>query len=156
MKQHIAPNPNNTPPTWVGLIRIALGFLLVWKGLAFIQDTSQLETIMERSGVGGLSDLASVTAAVVGIVTLLSGIFISVGLFTTPVAFTQIVIIGAGLIFLSVTNTDRNVLDVISTFIVLLLLVFYGIKGSGRISFDEALTKTSDFRSKELHAKRSS
>lgn len=152
MKQHIALKPNNTPPTWVGLIRIALGFLLVWKGLAFIQDTSQLQTIMERSGAGELSGLASVTAAVVGIVTLLSGIFISVGFFTTPVAFIQIVIIGAGIIFLSVTNTDRNTIDVISTSIVLVLLVFYGIKGSGPISFDEALTKTSGFRSKELHA----
>jgi putative oxidoreductase len=139
MTQIIANRSTETQSTSVGLIRIVLGFLLTWKGLVFIQDVSQLQTTLERSGADRLSTLAGVTAAVIGIVTLVSGIFISVGLFTRAAAFVQITIIGAALIFMSVTNIDRSIIDVVSSFIILILLVFYGIVGSGKISFDENL-----------------
>jgi putative oxidoreductase len=137
MTQIMANKSTETRSTWLGLIRIVLGFLLTWKGLAFIQDVSQLQTTLERSGADQLSTLAGVTAAVIGIVTLVSGIFISVGLFTRAAAFVQITIVGAALIFLSVTNIDRSIIDVVSSFVILILLVLYGIVGSGSISFDE-------------------
>jgi len=52
-----------------------------------------------------------------------------------------VIIAGAGLIFLSVSNIDRSPIDVVSSFVVLVLLVFYAIRGGGRISFDEELRK---------------
>ena len=139
MEQHITSKTVNTQPAWVGLIRIALGFLLVWKGLAFIHDTSQLQTMMERAGVDNFSGLANTTAAIVGIVTLLSGIFMSVGLFTRTIAFFQVFVVGIALVFLSVTNIERNIVDVASTFIVISLLLFYGLHGGGSLSFDRGL-----------------
>src|SRR5687767_10353050 len=86
MKQHTEQTRINPQPAWVGLIRIALGFLLVWKGLLFIQDTGVIQSVIERAGVTEVSTLATVLAAVIGIVTLLSGVFISVGFFTRAVA----------------------------------------------------------------------
>jgi uncharacterized membrane protein YphA (DoxX/SURF4 family) len=105
----------------------------------FIYDTSQLQSIIEQSTIGELSTFAHIAAGIVGISTLAAGMFIMVGLFTRPASYVQIGVVAAALVFLTLTNIHRSVLEVMSTFVVLLLLVFYAVKGSGSISFDKEM-----------------
>lgn len=136
MRHDMQLKTNNTTSTWIGLTRIILGFLLIWKGLLFTQDTSELQL-----AVAGHSGFLYVVAAVVSILTLISGIFITVGFFTKVISFVQIAMIIIGIAFIIYTGAERNSFDMISTFIILGLLAFYFHKGSGSISFDKAILK---------------
>ncbi len=128
MKNYIAS-------TWLGLIRIVLGILVVSKGLVFIYETSL------RSSISELSMFGHITAAFVGIVTLSAGMFIIVGLLTRLSASIQIGAVAVALIFMSATGIERSTLAVVSTIVVVTLLVFFAIKGSAAISFDKELER---------------
>ncbi|RYE52729.1 MAG: DoxX family protein, partial [Sphingobacteriales bacterium] len=110
-----------------------------WKGLLFTQDASVLEAAIQQTGIGEHDGFLHVVAAMVSILTLVSGIFIMVGLFTRLLSYIQIVVISLGLAFIYTTGIHRNNFEVISTIIIVSLLVFIANKGSGPISFDRAI-----------------
>jgi putative oxidoreductase len=139
MKQSILLKQNVNTSTWLMLIRITLGVLLIWKGLTFIQDTSHLQVALQSTAEGGLTTFASVTAAVVGIGTLLSGIFVMVGFFTRQVSYTQIGIVFVALAFVYFTSIERTTLEMITTGVIFLLMALVAVYGSGSASFDNAL-----------------
>ena len=144
MEQSIELKTNNTNPTWIALIRIVLGMLLIWKGLLFTQDAGELQVAILRTGVGEYAGFLDVIAAAVSILTLVSGIFIMVGLFTRIVSYIQLAMIFLGISFIYSTGIERNSFEMISTIIILSLLVLIASKGSGSISFDKAIEKNSN------------
>jgi putative oxidoreductase len=141
MGQNIELTKNNTRSTWLALTRIVLGILLVWKGLLFTQDTSELQVAIQQTGIGGYAGFLHLIAAIVSIFTLVSGIFIMVGLFTRIASYIQIALIVLGIAFVYSTGIDRNGFEMISTIIIISLLAFLANKGSGPISFDKAIEK---------------
>lgn len=123
-------------PRWLTLLRMALGAMLFIKGIAFISDSSRLETLLQGTRLAGTN-----TTLLAGIITwanLLSGFFIIIGLMTRYLCLLQIPIL-LGAIFLvnlphfTMTNGSELALSVL-TFI---LLIVFLIEGSGRISADE-------------------
>lgn len=142
MIQSIELKKNNTQSTWLALTRIVLGMLLIWKGLLFIQDTSELQVAIQRAAAAEYGGFGDVTAAVVSILTLVSGIFIMVGIFTKITSYVQIALTISAIIFIYSTGIERTGFEMISTIIILLLLAFYAKKGSGPISFDRSIGKT--------------
>ena len=141
MTHNFALKSRTSDSAWLPVVRILLGIALVWKGLGFTHDTSQLQVALQRSQEAGLSVFASVTAAIVSIGTLMSGIFLMVGFFTKTISITQLGFIAAALAFIYFTNIERTALDNISTLVIVPLVVLFAIKGSGRISFDEPLQR---------------
>jgi uncharacterized membrane protein YphA (DoxX/SURF4 family) len=132
---------NITQSTWLALTRMVLGMLLIWKGLLFIQDTSELQMAIQQAAAAEYGGFGHVTAAVVSILTLVSGIFIMVGIFTKITSYVQIAMIIPAIIFIYSTGIERTSFEMISTIIILLLLVFYAKRGSGPISFDRSIRK---------------
>jgi uncharacterized membrane protein YphA (DoxX/SURF4 family) len=124
-------------PTWLTVLRIALGIILIWKGINFIRDISVLRSMIEQTGVGVFSRSSGALAAVVGILSLLCGFFITVGLFTRISSVVMIPIIFVAIVFVNIKNIERNAFELILTIIVLVLLVLFAIKGSGPLSADE-------------------
>jgi uncharacterized membrane protein YphA (DoxX/SURF4 family) len=141
MEQSMDSKTKNGRSIWIPLARMVLGIMLIWKGLAFIQDTSELQLAIQRTGTGEYAGSLDVVAAVVSILTLVSGIFVMVGFFTKITSYVQIAIIFLGMVFIYSTGIARNGFEMISTFIILSLLVFFANKGSGLISFDAAIKK---------------
>ena len=129
------PRPNQ--PSWLTILRIALGIILIWKGINFIRDISVLRSMIEQTGVGVFSRSSGVLAAIVGILSLLCGVFITVGLFTRISSIVMIPIIFVAIVFVNMKNIERNAFELILTIIVLVLLVLFAIKGSGPLSADE-------------------
>jgi len=41
-----------TQPRWLTILRIVLGFILFWKGITFIRDSSDLSSILQRMSIG--------------------------------------------------------------------------------------------------------
>lgn len=124
-------------PTWFTVLRIALGIILTWKGINFIQDITALESMIQHTGMGVFSDNSRALALVVSIVTMLCGVFITVGLFTRASSIIQIPIVIVAVIFVNMKNIERSSFELILSVISLLLLILFAIKGSGRLSADE-------------------
>lgn len=142
MEQSIELKTNSNKPTWIALIRIVLGILLIWKGLLFTQDTSELQVAIQRTGVGEYAGFLDVIAATVGILTFVSGMFIIVGLFTRIASYIQIAVIILGIAFIYSTGIERNSFEMMSTIIILSLLAFVVNKGGGSISFDKTIEQS--------------
>jgi uncharacterized membrane protein YphA (DoxX/SURF4 family) len=142
MEQTIYVKATSTRATWMALMRITLGILLIWKGLLFTQDTSELQLTIQRTGAGAYAGFLDVIAATVSIATLVGGIFLIVGLFTRVASYMQMAMIVLGMIFINSTGIQRNILDAVSTIIIFPMLWLFAAKGSGSISFDEAIEGT--------------
>ncbi len=128
---------NSVQPGWVAFLRIALGLILIWKGINFVRDTAALKSSIEQTGIGIFSQNAEAFVLVVTILTLLCGFFITVGLFTRLSSVVQIPIVLVAIVFVNVKNIDRNAFELILTVIVLILLILFALKGSGMLSADE-------------------
>ncbi|MBD0350625.1 MAG: DoxX family protein [Flavisolibacter sp.] len=124
-------------PAWLTFLRVALGIILIWKGINFIRDTSALKALIEQTGVGLFTQNAGALALVVTILTLLCGFFITAGLFTRIASVVQIPIILVAIVFVIMKNIERNGFELVLTVVVLLLLVLFALKGSGALSADE-------------------
>jgi uncharacterized membrane protein YphA (DoxX/SURF4 family) len=131
------PKPRVSQPIWLTILRIVLGIILIWKGINFIRDISILTSMIEQTGIGIFSRSSRVIAAVVSILSLLCGVFITVGLFTRISSVVMIPIIFVAIVFVNIKNIERNTFELILTIIVLVLLILFAIKGSGPLSADE-------------------
>ena len=119
--------------------RIALGTILLAKGIFFISHAQQLRDLILDSrfaaGVGFLT----------GYVTFahfFGGVFILLGLLTRVAVLLQIPVLLGAIVFII---PQHGVLDfgsdLILSFIVLALLVILLLKGSGELSMDDYLKK---------------
>jgi putative oxidoreductase len=131
------PKPRRVQLTPLTILRIVLGIILIWKGIVFIQDTAQLKSMIEQTGIGVFSQSSGAIATVVSILSLLCGFFITVGLLTRISSIVQMPIVIVAIIFVNIKNIERNGFELILTVIVLLLLILFAIKGSGTLSADE-------------------
>ena len=122
---------------WLTIFRIVLGSILIWKGINFIRDTSLVRSLIEQTGVGFFSQNSGTLGLIVTILTLLCGLFITIGLFTRIVSVVQIPILLVAIFFINIKNAGSNMFELILTIIVLILLILFAIKGSGLVSADE-------------------
>jgi len=134
----IIKNSSNKQPIWLTLVRVILGFILFWKGIQFIQDSSRLESILQNSGFHLLDKNTRVLTFIIPYLNLLGGFFIASGLFTRWTSLVQIPILIGAVVFsnmqggMSFSNNDLTL-----SVITLILLIVFVIKGSGYISADE-------------------
>ncbi|MCJ8167057.1 DoxX family protein [Pontibacter sp. E15-1] len=121
-------------PLWIDIVRIGLGLFLFVKGVLFIQDTSALMAIMQNSEFPWVS---AGLAHYVALVHLAGGLMIAMGLKTRIAVLFQLPILLGAVFFI---NPDRGFYsqntELWSSIIVLLLLIFFLIFGSGRFSAD--------------------
>ena len=137
MQETNVTQKTHVQPLWTSILRMVLGLILAWKGIVFIRDTTLLETLIGRTGVGVFSANSRALSFVVAYLSLLCGLFIACGLWTRIMAIIQIPILIVAVFFvnmnLGVTSTSEFILSIIT----LVLLIFYAIKGSGTLSADE-------------------
>ncbi len=133
----VTPQTNIKQPAWFSLLRMLLGIILFWKGIVFIRDTELLKLLVQRTGVGVFSQYSEVITFIVAYLTLLCGLFILSGLFTRACCIIQIPIVFVAIFFINIQRIDKSTFELVLSIIVLILLVFFAIKGSGTISADE-------------------
>jgi putative oxidoreductase len=143
------PKLSRVQLTPLTILRIVLGIILIWKGIVFIQDTAQLKSMIEQTGIGVFSQSSGAIATVVSILSLLCGFFITVGLLTRISSIVQMPIVIVAIIFVNIKNIERNGFELILTVIVLLLLILFAIKGSGTLSADEYFRRGAAFDRKK-------
>ncbi len=125
-------------PRWLTLIRIALGLILFWKGITFIHDSSDLTSMLRQMSIGAIHENSDWIAFLITYINLLGGLFIIVGLFTKTSCIIQIPILIGAVFFVSTKEgLNRSTSELVLSAVVLILLIFFAIKGSGVLSADE-------------------
>jgi len=118
-----------------------LGIVLLFKGITLIINREQVILNMEMSNIDVFSFL--VTSQYVLVFYIAGGLLVAVGLLTRVIVIFQIPILIATIIFIDyhqglfVLNSE-----LIYSILILGLLVFYFIYGSGKISVDNLLSRT--------------
>lgn len=128
-------------PKWLDVVRIVLGIFLFLKGLEFINNMNSFADLMSKSEF-----LASISAGIIAHIIvfahLVGGLLIAFGLLTRFACLIQIPVVLGAVIFI---NAPEGILkphsDLWFSVIVLLMLVFFLIEGSGPISIDEVIRK---------------
>ena len=128
----------SSQPKWLTLIRVALGFILFWKGISFIYDSSKLQETVHSTGIGLLDNNVQAISLIITYVHLLGGFLIAVGLRTRLAAIVQIPILIGAIVFVNAkAGMSLSNVELVLSIIVMILLVVFIIKGSGVISADE-------------------
>ncbi|HRH59364.1 MAG TPA: DoxX family protein [Chitinophagaceae bacterium] len=124
---------------WVLILRVALGILLLFKGLSFISHTEDLEKIIAESNLksGGQALAMYVTFA-----HLLGGVLIIVGLLTRLAVIIQLPVLIGAIFFVNAAHGFMNVNSQLGlSILVLLLLIFFLFEGGGPYSMDRYIKK---------------
>ncbi len=128
-------------PIALDIIRIALGFFLLLKGLAFMENSAYLKDVIEKQRVVSVSP--GILRALVNYVTfahLVGGTLIAMGTLTRFASVIQIPIVLAAVFLTDFFQSPINTLTWPSI-VALALLVLFTIIGSGPLSLDRYLSK---------------
>jgi len=135
---HLTQNDPTNQPRWLTIFRIALGLVILWKGISFFRNSTALETLIRSGSIDMFDNNAETLSFIITYANLLGGFFIAVGLFTRWACIVQIPIMVGAVIFIynnagmSFTNAEF-----VLSILVLIFLVVFAIKGSGLLSADE-------------------
>lgn len=126
-------------PIWIDFIRIGLGIFILTKGIMFVQNTDAIFNIMRNSEFPWVS---VGLAHYVAFAHLVGGLFIAIGLITRVAILFQIPILLGAVFFVNAEKgfyTENSELWI--SLIVLAMLIFFLIFGSGKISVDHLIRK---------------
>jgi putative oxidoreductase len=128
---------------WLDVIRIVLGILIFFKGIAIVSNTIVLQDLLLENNVFGFSGMmASVAIHIVGFVHLVGGILITLGLLTRFAVVIQIPILLCAVFFVNLSRGFSMLnSELWLSVIVLLLLVLFWVIGSGPFSVDHQMKR---------------
>lgn len=137
VERPVTEKTNLSQPAWLTLLRIALGFILVWKGIVFIRNIEVLKSLIRDTGIGAFSQNSDLLATIVASLSLICGLFIASGLFTRTSSIVQIPVLFIAIFFVNMKGAGESTFELILSVITFILLMLFAIKGSGALSADE-------------------
>jgi uncharacterized membrane protein YphA (DoxX/SURF4 family) len=123
-------------PKWFVIIRIALGLILMAKGINFIRDSSLLDRLLYGSSESAQNNTHWLPIVICW-ANLLGGFMILIGMWTRLMCLLQLPILIGAIIFINVQKggfAPESELGM--AILALLLVVFFLIEGSGPLSLD--------------------
>jgi len=128
-------------PKWLSVIRIALGLILFSKGILFLSDRDLLMDLFQHSELGIWGQLVSPFIAPTH---LMGGLLIAIGLITRIAAGFNIPILIGAVIFVNLPNGFMGNTELYFSVLVLLLLAFYFVYGSGHFAVGKYMSTHKD------------
>lgn len=128
-------------PQWMDFVRIALGVLLLIKGIEFSNNMNTLMALMSDLPFGNF--MMVILGHYVLFAHIVGGVLLTVGFLTRLACIIQIPILLVAL-FLNIFNQFS---ELSLSLLVLALLIFFVIIGSGRWSLDWYINKEDERRS---------
>jgi len=120
---------------WLAIVRIMLGLIIFFKGIFFLQNSDAIFNMINHSAV---SLYAVFLAHYVALAHLVGGFLIVIGLITRVAILFQLPILIGAIVFVNAQQgffTIHSELGI--SILVLALLLFFLVFGSGKISVDE-------------------
>ncbi len=129
-------------PKWLDLLRIALGVFLCLKGIEFATNMSVVMGLM-NDNIPFSSFMMILIGHYIVFAHILGGFLLAVGLLTRFACAIQIPILLGAIIFINFSSDMmRPFSELFLTILVLLLLVYFLIIGSGPWSLDRAIERS--------------
>ena len=130
---------DNHQVKWLAALRVVLGLIIFLKGLFFIMNTDALLSMISNSAF----DLYAVMLVhLVASAHLIGGILIMIGLITRIAVLFQLPILIGAIIFVnSKTGFFSIHSELTLSILVLALLLFFQVFGSGKFSVDDWMKK---------------
>ena len=129
---------------WLLVLRIALGIILIWKGIKFILDTKTIESLVKQNYTGLFTKNEATVVIAAIVITILCGLLIMIGLFTRIASFVQLPIYCIKILFIHGDYIQRNGIELILTILIPFFLLLLIAKGAGELSADEHLQKVNN------------
>jgi uncharacterized membrane protein YphA (DoxX/SURF4 family) len=126
-------------PKYMDILRIALGIFLLLKGVEFANNSSSLSDLMSRQ-ISFNGFLLLLLSHYIIFAHIAGGFLLAVGLLTRVACIVQIPVL-LGALFLVHWDVMEHLSDFFVTLIVLALVVWFFIIGSGPWSLDAAFEK---------------
>ncbi len=126
-------------PRWIDFVRISLGLVIFAKGVSFIMDRDSIAALIERTHFQ-----LSIWSAVHYVVFahIVGGIFIILGLRTRLAVALQIPILIGAVFFVNITRGFGFLnSEFWLSLLVLILLFYFLVVGSGPMSLDKEMDK---------------
>lgn len=131
-------------PKWIDFIRITLGIILIFKGFQYINNMTALSELMNKAPFVNTFSVGMVSHYVV-FAHLIGGALVMLGLLTRFGCLVQIPILLGAIIFVNIAGgLFQPHSELWFSVIILILLVFFAIEGSGPISIDEWMKTHND------------
>ena len=131
-------------PWYLDFIRIILGIFLLLKGLAFMDNTASLKSLIENQA--DISVAPALLMALVYYVTfvhMVGGTLIALGILTRFSSIMQIPVVFGAVFFVNILQSPFNT-DLTSSVAALVFLIVFAVIGSGRISLENYLKKCNE------------
>ena len=121
-------------PRWMDIVRIALGIFLVYKGIDFLRNMSDLVTLMSiKTSFGEFSYI--LIGHLIVFAHIMGGIFIALGALTRFACIMQIpILLGAVFLINRPGGMVEPYSELLVSLVVLLLLIYFLIVGNGPLS----------------------
>jgi putative oxidoreductase len=138
MTQRIEHWSEAHPSKLLDIVRVFLGILIFAKGVSFVSDTETLGRIIDESQLQGMQVFSIILAHYIACAHLVGGILIMLGLITRVAIGFQIPILIGAVFFVNITKGFSTLnSELWLSILVLLLLIFFFVYGSGKWSVDE-------------------
>lgn len=133
--EHIRPFPTvrSFSNVFIAFFRATLGLLLAFRGIDFIFNLTHLQELIRSTGFEFNTPMF---AYLISSIHLFGGTLIVVGLITRIAIILQIPIVLAAVLFNMNSTTYGTGSELLLSGVVLVLLVFFLVKGPGLISMD--------------------
>ena len=119
-------------PKWLALFRVALGAILLLRGVAFLNNLPELERLIVANN---LAEYKTTLINSIPWIHIAGGFLIIIGIFTRFASFVQIpVLLGALFFITSKHGIFTAETDLSFSIIILLLLAVFVVEGSGPLS----------------------
>jgi putative oxidoreductase len=126
-------------PRFLDIIRIALGIFLLLKGLGFMENTTNLKSIIENQpDISIAPGLLMALVYYVTFVHLVGGTLIALGILTRFSAIMQIPVVFGAVFFIDILESPFNT-DLLSSVAALIFLVVFAVIGPGKLSLENYL-----------------
>ena len=139
---------NHHNPKWLVIFRVALGLLLIWKGIAFIFNLDVLATFLRETGITDIiSASVSITlvADLIIALHLIGGLCIALGVRTRLFCLLNLpVLIGAVFFLYLKDNILKPYSELWLSIPVLLLLIGFIVEGDGQVAVEHDSDKAVD------------
>ena len=129
-------------PKWLDILRIALGIYLIYKGIHFLINMSEMVGLLTTNQVMFGSFKVIVLAHFIVFAHIVGGALIAVGFYTRFACLIQIPILLGAILFVNLSgDIFRPYSEIVSSIIVLLLLIYFLIVGNGPWSYEKMSAK---------------
>lgn len=128
-------------PGILDILRMLLGFFLLYRGVVFFNNSGYLRyLIIESKAIRESPEMITAIIYYVTYVHIVGGALILLGLFTRLSVLLQLPIVFAAVFFVNITSPYINS-ELWLSILVLALLVIFLLIGSGPVSLDRLLSK---------------